>query len=284
MKIKSIKIVNYKSYGEVDNILYLNDINTIIGKNESGKSNLIEAFCAIDYKGISESFFKQYNRKSGGSVELSISIVSNEILESILTFKSDTLIEISGGISKYILEDKQFQTVLKSIEEQKLNRPFNGDLMNNNYTSLVKDLLACDTKIVLYDQRALRDICNSLGKVEKYKNHVDNIMFCIRYLEDLYQKFPKIIKISNVQLHTSYSKDSLINEKDDKLILEQFLNCIGYSLDEIKRYWSLPTQSEQEDFSELLKDKVQDFMNEFNSFYSQDKVELIPTIENEIVK
>ena len=41
MKLKSIKIEDYKSFGEENNILVLDSLNTIIGKNESGKSNLI---------------------------------------------------------------------------------------------------------------------------------------------------------------------------------------------------------------------------------------------------
>jgi recombinational DNA repair ATPase RecF len=49
MKLKSIKIENYKSFGEENNILILDDLNTIIGKNESGKSNLIECMAGIRY-------------------------------------------------------------------------------------------------------------------------------------------------------------------------------------------------------------------------------------------
>ena len=44
MKIKSIIISNYKSLGEERNILLLEDnITALIGKNDSGKSNILEA-------------------------------------------------------------------------------------------------------------------------------------------------------------------------------------------------------------------------------------------------
>ena len=44
MKIKSIIISNYKSLGEERNVLLLEDnITALIGKNDSGKSNILEA-------------------------------------------------------------------------------------------------------------------------------------------------------------------------------------------------------------------------------------------------
>ena len=39
MKVKSIKIENFKSFAEENNRIDLESINTIVGKNESGKSN-----------------------------------------------------------------------------------------------------------------------------------------------------------------------------------------------------------------------------------------------------
>ena len=39
MKVKSIKIDNFKSFAEENNRIDLESINTIVGKNESGKSN-----------------------------------------------------------------------------------------------------------------------------------------------------------------------------------------------------------------------------------------------------
>ena len=47
MKVKSIKIQNFKSFAKENNRINLDNINTIVGKNESGKSNLIQAIGKI---------------------------------------------------------------------------------------------------------------------------------------------------------------------------------------------------------------------------------------------
>lgn len=79
MKLKSIKINNFKSFGEVDTLLILDDVNTIIGKNESGKSNLIECLSNIDFSnGITESFFAKNNRNYNCSPCLSLVFTSTD--------------------------------------------------------------------------------------------------------------------------------------------------------------------------------------------------------------
>ena len=75
MKLKSIKIENYKSFGNENNTLVLENINTIIGKNESGKSNLIDCLSRLDLTGINDdNFFKNINKNTNGSPSTGIFI------------------------------------------------------------------------------------------------------------------------------------------------------------------------------------------------------------------
>ena len=61
MKIKSIIISNYKSLGEERNVLLLEDnITALIGKNDSGKSNILEALGNISFiHHINDDFFSK---------------------------------------------------------------------------------------------------------------------------------------------------------------------------------------------------------------------------------
>jgi len=44
MVLESVKVSNFKSIGTMNNVLYVEDaITALIGKNESGKSNVLEA-------------------------------------------------------------------------------------------------------------------------------------------------------------------------------------------------------------------------------------------------
>ena len=93
MKLKSIKIENYKSFGEENNILILDDLNTIIGKNESGKSNLIECLSGIDLTGINDtSFFQKFNRNTGNYPTISIILIPTKNEEAKYKIKEETKI------------------------------------------------------------------------------------------------------------------------------------------------------------------------------------------------
>ena len=62
MKIEKIKINSFRSFGIDNNIINLDKINTIIGVNESGKSNLVKAMSGLDLTGINDvNFFKEEN-------------------------------------------------------------------------------------------------------------------------------------------------------------------------------------------------------------------------------
>ena len=54
MKLKDVTIKNYKSFGNNDNFLFLDKLNVIIGKNESGKSNIIDSLSGIDTIGLTD--------------------------------------------------------------------------------------------------------------------------------------------------------------------------------------------------------------------------------------
>ena len=63
MKVNMVKINNYKSIGKEKNILTMDDINIIVGKNESGKSNVVEALSGIDLTGLTdEGYFGRKNK------------------------------------------------------------------------------------------------------------------------------------------------------------------------------------------------------------------------------
>lgn len=64
MKVKSVKIQNFKSFAEENNRIDLDNINTIVGKNESGKSNLIQAIGKLELTGINDiNYFKNLTNK-----------------------------------------------------------------------------------------------------------------------------------------------------------------------------------------------------------------------------
>ena len=167
MKLKSIKIENYKSFGEENNILILDDLNTIIGKNESGKSNLIECLSGIDLTGINDtSFFQKFNRNTGNYPTISIILIPTKNEEAKYKIKEETKIilndqydiDISGALSDMIKNDKKFQNNREKLNETYDNASvlFNDQNQKNNFFHNLPPLQYFN--ILLYDIRKKREL------------------------------------------------------------------------------------------------------------------------------
>ena len=63
MRFDSVAIINFKSIGEYEQskVIIEPDVTAIIGKNESGKSNIIEALSYQSIKKITEEAFQRDN-------------------------------------------------------------------------------------------------------------------------------------------------------------------------------------------------------------------------------
>lgn len=91
MKLNSAKIFNYKSFNNKQNYLFISDLNVIVGKNESGKSNLVEALGNVGKIGYTpKSYFDNKNR------------INNEEVNIELVFKPDENDDILSGYSDNI--------------------------------------------------------------------------------------------------------------------------------------------------------------------------------------
>lgn len=160
MKIKSIKIENYKSFAEENNVLILEDLNTIIGKNESGKSNLIECLSGISLRGESDiSFFQKFNKNTGNFPIISIILIPTKeeeerykiIEETKITLNSQYDINFEGGLSNLIKNNRIFQKNKENLNE--LNKGvlslFYGETEKENFKNIIKMINEAENKIFI---------------------------------------------------------------------------------------------------------------------------------------
>ena len=79
MKIKKITIRNFKSIGESRNQIHLEDgVTALIGKNESGKSNVLEAINAIRFKSALEGKADDRCRGTNHDISYIVELVASE--------------------------------------------------------------------------------------------------------------------------------------------------------------------------------------------------------------
>jgi len=94
MRIKSIQINNYKSLGDTDNTLrFDSDIITLIGKNETGKSNILLALAGLKFfKPVRKAVFADCNKFTPGkkiSFKFEIEILNSDLAAIGKTWHTD---------------------------------------------------------------------------------------------------------------------------------------------------------------------------------------------------
>src|SRR5688500_17518380 len=86
MKIKQIKIENFRSY-ENETIIELDNLNVFVGKNDIGKSTILEALDIFfnENKGVVKIDKDDINKqcKINGNTEIKISVVFDELPQTL---------------------------------------------------------------------------------------------------------------------------------------------------------------------------------------------------------
>ena len=130
MRIKQIKIGNYKSIGE-EQSLYLgeNNVISIIGKNETGKSNILSILSELSFhKNLDLKTFEKiflgpqyFSNETNSKVQITLELIEDE--KSFLGIESNETkvvffvennrpdIAIEGSISEYFLLEEYLNLV-----------------------------------------------------------------------------------------------------------------------------------------------------------------------------
>lgn len=291
MKLKSVKIEDYKSFGKDNNILIIDDLNTIIGKNESGKSNLIECLSEIDFTGIKNtSFFKRFNKHTGDYPTISVVLVPTTEEERKYKIKGETKItlndqydiDIEGIFSDIIKNNQTFQDDRIKLNELNKNiiNLFNDQNQRNNYNNIIKMINNAENKMFInyaYVKSIIEKIYNN-NDYEEFSKYLKN---CISYLNEISELLPKFIKIEDYSLKSKYTRKYLEDNNENKVMLKHLLNCINMDLDDLLKYWTISNESDKLNFSEEFNDKLKEIIEQFNQFYTQEKVVMNAKFEND---
>lgn len=157
MKIKQIKIENFRAY-ENETIVELNNLNVFVGKNDIGKSTILEALDIFfnENKGIVKIDKDDINKqcKNNGNTEIKISVVFEELPET-LTIDSTNPTTLA---EEYLLQNDGTLEIIKKYPNAgaqkifiKANHPTNpacSDLLLKKNADLKKLLtdIECEDK------------------------------------------------------------------------------------------------------------------------------------------
>lgn len=289
MKLISCKINNYKSIGEEKNKIYLNDLTIILGKNESGKSNIVEAISGVDIVGYTnEKYFYNKNRKNNKaiSVELIFKTTETDIEVSkykqniVVNIESEDVCKIDKDFGEYILNKKeikeQYYNLMSFLENEKLpiSQPDNVKI----YRKIIEKLNKINEEIFILPVGT-----NAFFKRLEQTGNEKLVEFCEllkeleNKLENIYCDFPRFLFLTSETLKSTYSIMEYDKEIEGKeySILYQFLDLVKINPNELKSVMESKDNSyimnKQIEYNGLIKEN---FAKKFNAFYSQEIIEM----------
>ena len=296
MKLIGVKINNYKSFGEEENYLYVNNLNTVIGKNESGKSNLLDALADIGYIGISDNkLFEKNNRKSEKDVKIELFFETKEnenFLYDNYKGKVSVILEdkdiykINEEFGEYIVNLKEYKEILEEIlilkDEVPISKPENRKKMLIIIEGFEKVKEEIFVKPEFYDS-----FVNTLKatKDEKILKLLELFETMIGRLDNIYLNFPNFVKIENVDLKNRYTISELkeeLEEYNDKSILYQLFNICEIDskklISVMEKKESTKIRECEEDIQRLIEEN---FIKKFKQFYLQETLKIAIDVKSD---
>lgn len=225
MKLNNVKINYYKSFGEDSNNLQVeDDITVIVGKNESGKSNLLQLLSKVDLlNGISNDDLNKVNRKYSDkkpSIELKFKLDTEEkdkIKERLEPIVRDNIkdnlwektYDILDLFSELYIANKEFEMVFGDLIERddkitkKLSISYEKFKRNLNGTDMIYSIIEeYDSHKSIISERSenvevLNNILTDLYQIFNLLNIDENLK--IQFDNDLEDRIKKIIVIEEKQ-------------------------------------------------------------------------------------
>lgn len=300
MKILGFKINNYKSLGSKENYLFVEPkVTALIGKNESGKSNVLEAVGRLSFeKPISSSYINNKNRGASGDVCIIVHLeyYQSELNEfkvsqsnTSVSFLDDKGIKIEGGLSDLLKDDELLMGAIKDVLEMNIRGIWGND---SNRIKSVQDYL--DGFKVITSQVYI----NHSAKLVNLKNWITNdytskedLIEKLEIIDNCLTKYYSLLpsmyyREQYPQLEASYKYDDIKNiMKDPNHIFYRFLLAAGITEKEVVQAFEDPIDGNRKTVRNRIARKIQNNIEaEFNEFYNQEKIEFQIEFENRVFK
>ena len=289
MKVKSVKIQNFKSFAEENNRIDLENINTIVGKNESGKSNLIQAIGKLNLTGINDTnYFKNNNKNNMKKPLISLVLVPYtsekniymSTKETIITINDQYDIDIEGGLTEIISNNKKFQTNREKMKELSKNIYFNDESKRKQLRNIIDMINNAESKVFI-SYTYIDNIISVLEGNSNYQEFTQYLKECMKYLISINAIFPKFILLDNIELRTKYTREYLEDNTQSKQMLKYFLKTIDMDFESLMGYWKLSKDDDKYNFVEEINSRIETIIKEFNKFYKQEDVKFKVNFDTE---
>lgn len=304
MNIESIVVNNFCSFGEENNVLQVNPgVTTIVGMNESGKSNLMNSIGCIDLvNGITTNLAQFRNRINNRPVKISVrlnttvddpsDITGNGITDIILNENGEY--EISGAAIDLFASKVLAYDLLSVLRE--FGRFDNSSDRQNaiNETSKLKaynKLPLWKTKSIIQNTRRIVSTrikdetvrTEAINYVDSLEAHMDSLIAHTPYFfsHKSSKQLKNVYSISEVKHPSADNKDSVDKQPDDLLL--SLLKIANIDRDSLIAAVASSNPAERHTYEKRMNRILeQNVMTGFREYYKQgtEDIQMIFRIEN----
>lgn len=287
MRLHSVKLTNYRSIGiDHDEIIIEPNTTAIIGKNESGKSNVLSGLSGILFRNKMTNVFAENNvNRNSDNGKIVYKITLKALPNESQCLQEDTTITITsesysavGGIMRYYEENVK-ATVDAFYEMVKTNPfKFTGNELTafRQRCSQIKiedsiDVPSTNAALNTFVQWASRVPTNQQAQ---YKSAMDS---ALTKWQELCNLFPVMFYRHNDRiLQSEYKGDALKKELENtNSFLCEFVKYIGFTKEQILQAVSGRTDGSTSNLQDKIQRAIDAKINiPFESFYSVEKVTL----------
>lgn len=296
MYIHSVRLENYKSIGcyPENEIIIEPKVTAIIGKNESGKSNVLEGLSLIDFRKANDAAFSEeiQNRISSSSGEIKYTIIlkpsesdkEKGILEEANVVITKGKAELFGGLKDFYIAKihpafEEFVTFLEGLGAN----PFNlsgGDLPiyrdNKNKLMNVENLFPYSiAQVLYYFENRVNNI--PIEKRNEYRMAVEDANAKWSYFLQVLPTF--YFRRADKHLLQKYTYDNikkeLTGQPGQNSLLPEFVKVVGISVDDFLKAADVGTTGKQVSLRQRIRQAVICNINQqFHDFYKTEDISL----------
>lgn len=297
MNVNFVFIDNYKSLVNRNNKLKVEpSLTTVIGKNESGKSNLIDILGYIDLmNGFTDQVYKM-TPQSIIDAELSVKVESTFTDQELETLELDLVdketkfiiskeynpykVAISGGLQKYFQKEcfKKHLNIIEELINENIDKISTNVNTKKNIISQFNFLTESENYIIRNYKQHLDYIQKNIQMVlEKEDNRKikDSINFIKTYFTSAYEFIPIFYKYTenNLLSHYSLTEKFFVEKGKGYKSLEKFLIAAECDIEDVKtacvtHYNAGPGMDAKRKIENGIQKNI---VSGFNRFYKQEE-------------
>lgn len=200
--------------------------------------------------------------------------------ETIITINDQYDIDIEGGLTEIISNNKKFQTNREKMKELSKNIYFNDESKRKQLRNIIEMINNAESKVFI-SYTYIDNIISVLEGNSNYQEFTQYLKECMKYLISINAIFPKFILLDNIELRTKYTRKYLEDNTQSKQMLKYFLKTIDMDFESLMGYWKLSKDDDKYNFVEEINSRIETIIKEFNKFYKQEDVKFKVNFDTE---